>query len=358
MYAFKESMLYYRNKRGEITLATLHNYFNDFHERIKLEMDDKEVLRDKRTAVEKAINDNILLDFNYSFFNQGSYSTHTGTKPIEGDDYDIDRGMVIQATEEELSVKKAKRELYNALVKEFGEANVFVKVPCVTVIFPKADIHVDIAIYRKENEDYYLGKGKLNSLSDNIFWEKSDPQNLRDKINSAQSETDDRRQFRRIIRYLKRWKDLKFKGEDQRPNGIGLSIFALNRFEPSYSRDAISYIKNYDDVACLKNVVKKMIDDFVPIYGEEGFYPRIRVMLPVDPYTDVYSRVSENQMKKFKEKLELLYNALDEAIKMSDIHDATTLLQKYFGEDLEIVPQEETANSFVKSAIINDYPSA
>lgn len=101
-----------------------------------------------------------------------------------------------------------------------------------------------------------------------------------------------------------------------------------------------------------------MINDFVPTWGEEKIYPRIEVWLPTEPYSDVYSRVSENQMEMFKEKLENLYSALNEAIKMSDLHDATNLLQKYFGEDFEIVPQEETARAFVKSAIINDYPSA
>ena len=339
-------------------MANLHNYFIDFHEKIKLEMDDKEILREKRNIVEKTINDNLSLNFDFSFFDQGSYSTYTGTKPIKEDDYDIDRGMVIQATEKDLSVKTAKREVYNVLISKFGAANVTVKVPCVTVLFPTDDVHVDIAIYREEGGVYYLGKGKLSSLSENIFWEKSDPKTLKDKINSAQIDSYDRKQYRRTIRYLKRWKDLKFKGQDQRPTGIGLSIFAVNSFIPTYSLDAVSLEKKYDDVTCLQKFVNSMINDFVPTYGEQNFYPRIKVMLPVEPYSDVYKLVSEKQMKKFKEKLESLYDALDEAIKMSDLHDATKLLQKYFGEDFKIVPQEETAKSFANSAIINDYPSA
>lgn len=339
-------------------MATLHDCLIDFHEKIKLEMDDKEILREKRKIVEEAINDNLSLSADYSFFDQGSYSTHTGTKPIKEDDYDIDRGMIIQATEEYLSVKAAKQEVYNALVKEFGKANVTVKVPCVTVSFPSDGVHVDIAIYREENGVHYLGKGKLNSLPENRFWEKTDPKKLRDKINSAQSDSDDRKQFRRTIRYLKRWKDLKFKGQDQRPTGIGLSVFAVNKFQPKYSLDPVSLEKKYDDVTCLQNYINSMINDFVPTWGEEKIYPRIEVLLPTEPYSDVYSRVSENQMEIFKEKLENLYNALDEAIKMSDLHEATSLLQKYFGEDFEIVPQEETARAFVKSAIIHDYPSA
>lgn len=339
-------------------MSNLQSSFNKFHENIRLELDDKDTLREKRSDVEEVIQDNLQLNFKYSFFDQGSYSTHTGIKPLTNEDYDIDRGMIIQATEDELGPGTAKKAVYDALVVEYGEENVRMKVPCVTVQFPSDNVHVDVAIYREENDTLYLCKGKLNSQPENKYWEIADPKGLKEKINKAQSTEEDRKQFRRIIRYLKRWKDLKFKGQDNRPTGIGISVFAINRFSPEYSLDNITYEKKYDDALCLKRFMSSMINGFTFDIGEEGIYERLKVVLPSEPYSDVYEKVSENQMRDFKKKLTSLHEALEEALNMSDLHESTTLLRKYFGEDFEIVSQEKTAKAFNKTAIISDTPSA
>ncbi|WP_225745010.1 nucleotidyltransferase [Marinilactibacillus sp. Marseille-P9653] len=339
-------------------MSNLQMSFNKFHENIRLELDDKDTLREKRSEVEEVIQDNIQLNFKYSFFDQGSYSTHTGIKPLTNEDYDIDRGMIIQATEDELSPGTAKKAVFDALIMQYGEENVRVKVPCITVEFPKDNVHVDIAIYREENDSLYLCKGKLKSQPENKCWEIADPKSLKEKINKAQNTEEDRKQFRRIIRYLKRWKDLKFKGQDNRPTGIGISVFAIDKFTPEYLFDSITYENKYDDALCLKKFVNKMINGFSWESGEEDVYERLKVFLPTEPYSDVYQKVSENQMRDFKKKLTSLHEALEEALNMSDLHESTTLLQKYFGEDFEITSQEKTAKAFNQTAVISDTPSA
>ncbi|MCW1073572.1 hypothetical protein OJ930_11385, partial [Streptococcus anginosus] len=98
----------------------------------------------------------------------------------------------------------------------------------------------DIAVYCTENDNYFLARGKLNSTDENIKWEEADPVELTKKINNAMENSEDRNQFRRVIRYLKRWKDLKFKNQDNRPTGIGISVFAINNFSVSKKVDYLS----------------------------------------------------------------------------------------------------------------------
>lgn len=340
-------------------MVKLQNSFKEFHDAIKLELDDKELLRQKRKEIEDALKTGVS-EFTFNFFNQGSYSTYTGVKPIDEYDYDIDRGMVAEMSREEMKPKEAKKIVQEALILKFGEDNVKVKSPCVTVYFPQDNLHVDIALYCKENDNYFLARGKLGSSDENTAWEDADPKKLRDKINEVQTNSEDRDQYRRNVRYLKRWKDIKFKNQENRPTGIGISVIGLDKFAPECTVDTISNVKQYDDALALKKFVEKIINSFQKIYDEETgeFFDRLEVKLPVKPYTDVYCKVTNNQMEDFKKKLEDLKETLNDAIYMSDLHDATELLKKQFGDDFPVKEQAETARAFAKKATINDYPSA
>ena len=76
-------------------MRELQSSFIQFHEAIRLEMDDKDILIKKRKKVEDAIASGVT-EFKVVFFNQGSYSTFTGVLPYEDGDYDIDRGAIGQ----------------------------------------------------------------------------------------------------------------------------------------------------------------------------------------------------------------------------------------------------------------------
>lgn len=340
-------------------MSELQNSFLTFHETIKLEMENNNLLRDKKREVEETLKQNIN-EYKIHFFDQGSYSTYTGIKPIENNEYDIDRGMVVETSRDDIKPTKLKERIKNALVLKFGNDRVSIKSPCVTVSFPKENVHVDIAVYCLEGEDYFLARGKLGSSPENIYWEDADPKELRNKINNSQEERENREQYRRIIRYLKRWKDIKFKNQENRPTGIGMSVFGLDNFSPNYSQDSLSGKKNFKDIEALIDFVGKMINSFRSELDLDEFkyYPRLEVELPVKPYSDVYKKVSNKQMVSFKEKLVELRETLIEANEMSDIHDATKLLRTKFGDDFPIEDQEKTAQAFATRATINDYPSA
>ena len=244
-------------------MATLQSQFIKFHDTIKLDADDKKVLIEKRKEVEEIINNGVS-EFEKSFFNQGSYSTYTGILPIDEGDYDLDRGLKIDVDRHSNSPKEVKKFIFDALASEFGENRVKVKNPCVTVSFPEDNVHIDIAVYCTENDNYFLARGKLNSTDENIKWEEADPVELTKKINNAMENSEDRNQFRRVIRYLKRWKDLKFKNQDNRPTGIGISVFAINNFSVSKKVEDEIYKKIS---VTIRLAGKNRLDTALSIYG-------------------------------------------------------------------------------------------
>lgn len=95
---------------------------------------------------------------------------------------------------------------------------------CVTITYTKDgedDYHVDLPIYAKssnqDDDTYYLAKGRKNLNEEDRFWQPSDPEGLTNLINGLYKDDNNyefdgktqREQFRRCIRYLKRWRNHK-----------------------------------------------------------------------------------------------------------------------------------------------------
>ena len=95
----------------------------------------------------------------------------------------------------------------------------------------------------------------------------------------------------------------------------------------------MSFNTNYKDAEALKDFVSTMISNFKQKYDSDKkeFYPRLEVILPVKPYKDVYTKVSNVQMKDFHYKLVDQRDSIDDAIKKRDLHEATTILKKQIG---------------------------
>lgn len=341
-----------------LLLANIQKFFNEFHDNIKIEYEDNELLRENREKVITHLKDNISEEaYSFTTFNQGSYSMYTGIYPLDDEDYDIDVGVVFEMSRDECdNPVQAKEWVLDALELEF---DVKIKNPCVTVSFKES--HVDLAVYAKEDNDYYLSKGKVYSETKNKKWEISEPKDLKDKIQNHFDDKRDREQFRRVIRYLKRWKDLKFKGEVNRPSGIGLTISALEYFTPNYEiEDYLNDKREYNDLKSIIDFVEKIEGNFTQHYDweEQEYYWRLKVILPVQPYIDVYEKVSNKQMNNFKEKLGVLKEKLIEAKDIIDNIEATKVLQSQFGKDFPEATVESSALKTQRSAIIDDYPSA
>lgn len=345
-------------------MTNVQKYFNDFHEAIKLEYEDNKVLRERRDELLVELKECLKNDSrSVSEFHQGSYAMHTGIKALDNGDYDIDVGLVFELdVEANKSPVEVKKWVYNALKDTYPD--ITMKTPCVTVEFEAEEddsrnYHVDFAIYAEDinTKDIYLAKGKLYSTGINREWEISEPKELVRKIKERYENVDDRQQFRRVVRYLKRWKDLKFKNQVNRPTGIGLTLAALSHFIPVINRDHFADTKTIKDLEAIKNFVGQMISGFQSVYHDGEYAERLAVTLPTKPYSDVYEGMSNSQMQEFKNKLEDLKENLEKANNEIDIVEACTILQKSFGEDFPVPSEEET--SMVKSrTMIPDHSSA
>ncbi|WP_105979203.1 nucleotidyltransferase domain-containing protein [Bacillus paralicheniformis] len=342
-------------------MADCRTQFNKFHDNIKLK-EENEVLKDKRDLIIKKLNEKLLEETNYEFsiFNQGSYAMHTGIKPLN-DDYDIDVGLYFEMDKDNVDPIEAKKWIHNAL--EGHTKDVKIKKPCVTVTYA-AGYHVDVTVYAANNSDgkVYLAKGKPSSKAEDKYWDESNPKDLIKTIKENLSDENDRKQFRRVVRYLKRWKDYKFNSVNGKPTGIALTSCVYHWLNIQKETDSFDGKVTYKDLDALINIVSNMISNFVDEYvsvdGEFQYMPRLRVYLPVDPKPELFEKMTHKQMKTFKEKLENLLEALEEAKQKTDPTEAAEILQKQFGEDFSVPTKPSTGKKAMAAAVITSSESA
>lgn len=337
-------------------MPAVQKQFEDFHKAICLDEDDEKAkLREKRETIVKALRANLGDDVPaLTNFNQGSYSMRTGVVPLDGN-FDIDVGLIFDCNQDKYPDPVVlKKKVRDAVDTNFR--TVEIRRPCVTVNYisgGKTAYHVDLAIYSQDaNGTLYLAKGKENSAQEHRIWEASDPKGLTKLVCSAFDDSEKLAQYRRCIRYLKRWRHWQFSGPGA-PLSIALTVAALKWFKPNFSMTG----KPVDLLAML-DWVQTMLDNFVSEYREDdGWHERLKVLLPVQPCTDLMSKRTAAQMKDFKEKLEALRDALDKADKEELPEDACKVLKKQFGDDFKVPEKAETAK-MVAPAVISTGNSA
>jgi len=317
----------------------LQTYFNKFHDNIKLiDIKENKVLRDKRDILVKDIREFLDKEFKdeeekkptFSVFNQGSYYG----------DYDIDIGLCFNFSKSDYEPVDVKKWVYDALNK----TNRIVKIrrPCVTVHYIKKgeDIyHVDFAVYSDGNYNNfgitYLAKGFPGSSDENKLWEESNPKKLKEIINEKYSDIEERTQFKRVIRYLKRWKDEKFSiSGNEAPKGIALTALALEEFNPVIEIDSFTNEKKPNDFEALYKLVDSVIGSF--------WFGNISIELPVEPFNNLFEKMSSKQKENFKKKLEELKQELMNAENEPDSVDACKIIQSVLGSDFPIPKKNET----------------
>jgi hypothetical protein len=339
-------------------MANVQSQFETFNERIRLgRFEENATLREKRDIIRDKLKANLPGVFEkygetcpkFFFLDQGSYQMDTGTKPLD-DDFDIDQGLYfLVSTTAYPDPVKLKERVHEAL---FGHTNdVRLRRSCVTVFYncnSEPVYHVDIAVYSDGtcNTDGKSkhAKGRRYSQLENRVWEVSNPQLLSDTIFDQFTGEEDRKQFRRIVRYLKRWKVVNFTaGGGSAPNGIGLTLITYKDLQPTYTD---RFANKHDDLCAMRKLVEVVLTRFTPATDEDG-QPgeRLVVELPIEPWTDVLSRMTVKQMGVFKEKLVALKDALLYAEGVSDIHAACERLQLVFGKDFPVPEKQETAAS-------------
>lgn len=323
-------------------MLDLQKEFIEFHNNIKLD-DENQKLRDKRDILLKKLENNISEDAaSYTTFNQGSYAMGTGIYP-EDEDYDIDVGIKFYINKDDYSDPvEPKTWVKDAL--DGHTKKVEIRRSCVTVTYQENGepaYHVDFAVYAADNADekMYIAKGKTYSNEEYRYWEVSDPQGLINAIKGEYS-GDDAAQFRRVIRYMKKWKSHNFSSSgDSAPTGIALTILAYDGgFSVKKTYDWSTGKDVYDDFSALYNLVTNIRNRFSYSWSNDAqqMCHTIILNLPVEPYNNLFSKMTDKQMEDFYQKINGMYGKLNEVKEKTKKSEACTVLVELFGDDFPI----------------------
>lgn len=329
-------------------MPAVQKHFEEFHSCIKFDdNDEKAKLREKRDTLLSALSANLGDDVpTFDNFHQGSYSMHTGVVPVDGN-YDIDVGLIFDCKKDKypdpVVLKKKIRDALDTHVR-----TVNIRRPCVTVNYMRngaIDYHVDLAVYVKRDDGLLdIAKGKENSDESKRVWETSDPKKLTTVICSAFTDTAELAQYRRCIRYLKRWRQVQFSSGA--PLSIALTVAAQKWFKPHFETSG-----KPGDLQALLNWVEAMLAQFQWTSANGGFHERLSITLPVTPYCDLMEWMTEGQMSTVKSKLEVLRDALQEAYDEELPEDACKRLKKQFGDDFTVPEKAATARAVAAPVI-------
>lgn len=328
---------------GGSAVPLIQSYFEKFHAIIKLDEDDEKAnLREKRDTLLRSLKAN-LSDEAPAFkdFHQGSYSMHTGIVPLDGN-YDIDVGLVFDCSRSAYPDPVMLKRLVRDALNTHGRT-VDIRRPCVTVNYirdGKPEYHIDFAIYaRRDDNTLDLAKGKENSDVSMRIWEQADPKELTRLNSMAFNEVIERAQYRRCIRYIKRWRDEQFASGGA-PLSIALTVAAMRWFKPRFEVSGKAA-----DLLALLDLVKEMLGQFRGTASTEGWHDRLCVMLPVTPFNDLMECMTNAQMTKFMLKLKTLQKTLEEAYYESLPEEACKIMHNQFGGDFPIPEKSQTAKA-------------
>ena len=334
----------------------IQTHFNKFYDKIKLSREDGayKKARERDDSIKKEVK-SAFNEAGYPIvrdFIQGSLGTHTGVMPISGD-YDIDRALVIENDAAPGNPVTPKKTALDVLESR-GFKNAKIKRPCVTADYASDNVHIDFIVYKRWGNQYYLAVGKENSDATNREWSAADPHGLIDWINddNRYGQGDAQKvlaQFRGLVRYVKRWRDIQFSPTvAAKIYSIGLTIMIKEQFVSSFSTEGTR-----QDLQALIKTVGAILDAGYFHEGETGRY-RVCVYLPVQPWRDIFYGSGLNTGTQLHNKLERLRDKLIEAKKLSDERAQCQVLNELFGDDFK-VPDPPKGSSNTEKA---RYPSA
>lgn len=302
--------------------------FERFHAEIKLdEHDERLKLRTKREILIKALKNRLAVHtLEFESFDQGSYAMRTGVVPKDGN-YDIDVGLIFDCSLERFpNPVSLKTLVHDALAG--SNRTVAIRRACVTVTYFRdgvPDYHVDLAVYlRKLDGHLVLGKGRKYSEAEKCEWVLAAPKELTQFILSK-FDGEEQAQYRRCIRYLKRWRDENFNAGA--PLSIALTVAAALWFEPKRAAD-----ETFADLDAILALVKTMQRKF----GNNFDLGRLSVPSPGVQKIDLMSGLTSGQMSVFKERLDCLKDALLKCYAVDSTAEAARILRSQFGPEFPL----------------------
>lgn len=307
-------------------MADINGLFLDFNDSISLSKTKSDNLRRGRdalrTKIKKWFTDNGKQK--PSFCWQGSFAMKTTVNPINDGEYDLDDGVYLEGysnkdTSEWPSTSTVHSWVKSAVTGHTQEDSID-KNTCVRVVY-SSGYHIDYPIYIVKDDIAYLAHKTKG-------WIISDPKAFKEWF--IQNVNGEGEQLRRLVKYLKAWKDF----ESVSLKGIEITILATNNFNVYEGRDE----------KCLRDTVYNITSSL-----ENNF----SCIKPVAPGEDLFDGVSETKKKGIISALTTLKDKLDLAINEKDPQVASEYMISVLGDRFPVgepLEEAEASASFVKTA--------
>ena len=324
---------------------SLQSLFMRFHEAIQLKrFDENAELREKRDRILRRLRENLPSSVTFDWFNQGSYAMGTGIKPLDGD-YDIDIGIILNNVvrssnpyrdrSKDKDFKTVKGWIYNAIRAHTSQVDW--RRPCITVYYKEAGeiiYHVDLAVMVRDDQhpaQLYLALGDEHESPSTCEWQLDDRQGFMDAVESKCA-GEDGAQFRRVVRYLKRWKDENFpKNGHAAPTGLSLTVAAYYSFSPRRTTEYYSGRVSYDDLSATLTVANWIRGRFSQTWATSlgSIVHTVSLAFPFAPGDDVFGKMTQQQQEEFYQRLGQLISDLEQAQATGN----AGYLHRIFGDD-------------------------
>lgn len=218
------------------------NEFKDFNRTVRLDQAKRDKLKTHRGALRERIR-NYFEEKGWQiprFASQGSFPLKTNVNPIRVTDedgkwieeYDLDDGVYFICNESDREFAKTYHE--RVLEAVTGHTKSCESKPsCVRVTYADGH-HVDMPIYWAAEDGATPQIGRANQ-----GYTDSDPKEFKEWVEARVARTENVGQLRRIVRYLKAWKNYQ---ENENPGlrlppGVTLTILACNNLVEDESDD-------------------------------------------------------------------------------------------------------------------------
>lgn len=327
--------------------------FETFHSRIRTYYEINKTLQEKKNIIVTRVQDHLAKNKRPSCepLIQGSYKMKVGICALKGMEYDIDVGLRFSFDERAYSAEEVRKWVFEAV--NGHTETVETKASCIRVVYSDG-YHVDLVAYAWWDDVNGVEQHRLAHKSEG--WRHANPPKLVQIVVDARrpfSETEDPTtntdQFRRVVRYLKRWNDHAIPRESaDKPSGIALVLLTKTHL----TSPALSWDGTPDDRQALETVAAAAAET----------YGRITVIKPTPEGEDLFGGLSDTAMGNLKERFAVLRNALLFAKNAKDGSEACKELKKVLGDDFPCPdPEEERKNKALKTtapAIVTSSSSA
>jgi hypothetical protein len=306
-------------------MADVQALFERFHQDIRTYYEINDELREKKDIIVDRVKAHLAKHGRPGCtpYLQGSYKMKVGILALDGAEYDIDVGLRFNFDASERTAAEVRRWVFEAV--DGHTEDVEPRGPCIRVTYAD-DYHVDLVCYA--HWDDALGATQYRLAHKTRGWVPADPPKLVEHVRNARApfeDTDDAAtrtdQFRRVVRYLKRWNDHTFDGPaDDKPTGLALLLLA----EKHLTTPATTLFEGApDDRAAVERVAR----------AAAATVGRIQATKPTPEYEDMFGRISEDGIVALKSRFGVLRDALVAAIRAETEAEACKELKKVFGED-------------------------